>query len=381
MGKWEMVRLGDVCDVRDGTHDSPQYVDNGYPLVTSKNVVDGKIDITNVNYISKVDMDKINERSKVDNGDIIMPMIGTIGNPIIVEVDFDFAIKNVALIKFNRNVVVNRFICYLLESPLFNKYISIKNRGGTQKFISLNDIRNFSFLVPSIEEQQKIAATLDKITDLINLRKKELEKLDLLVKSRFSELFVGKNYPMIALDNLALSKGEYGAQSASVLYDQKRPRYVRITDINDDGTLNDDVVSSANVEDDEQYKLSYGDFLFARMGATVGKTYAYKSGNQIFAGYLIRYKLNLENLMPEYLYVYTKLEEYKNWVLLNQSGAAQPGINAKKFGSLLIPVAPLEEQRKFKRFVEKTDKSKYAVKKSLEKLETLKKALMQEYFG
>ena len=110
MGKWEMVRLGDVCDVRDGTHDSPQYVDNGYPLVTSKNVVDGKIDITNVNYISKVDMDKINERSKVDNGDIIMPMIGTIGNPIIVEVDFDFAIKNVALIKFNRNVVVNRFI-------------------------------------------------------------------------------------------------------------------------------------------------------------------------------------------------------------------------------------------------------------------------------
>ena len=127
---------------------------------------------------------------------------------------------------------------------------------------------------------------------------------------------------------------------------------------NDDGTLNDDVVSSANVEDDEQYKLSYGDFMFARMGATVGKTYAYKTGNQIFAGYLIRYKLNLEKILPEYLYTYTKLDEYKNWVVLNQSGAAQPGINAKKYGSLQIPVAPLEKQREFSDFVHQVDKSK-----------------------
>ena len=163
---------------------------------------------------------------------------------------------------------------------------------------------------------------------------------------------------------MAIGKGEYGAQSASVEYDPMRPRYVRITDINDDGTLNDDVVSSANVEDDEQYKLSYGDFMFARMGATVGKTYAYKTGNQIFAGYLIRYKLNLEKILPEYLYTYTKLDEYKNWVVLNQSGAAQPGINAKKYGSLQIPVAPLEKQREFSDFVKQTDKSKVVALKA-----------------
>lgn len=174
-------------------------------------------------------------------------------------------------------------------------------------------------------------------------------------------MFVDKGYPLVVLDDLAIGKGEYGAQSASVEYDPMRPRYVRITDINDDGTLNDDVVSSANVEDDEQYKLSYGDFMFARMGATVGKTYAYKSGNQIYAGYLIRYKLNLGKIMPEYLYTYTKLDEYKNWVVLNQSGAAQPGINAKKYGSLQIPVAPLEKQREFADFVNQVDKSKFAV--------------------
>lgn len=82
----------------------------------------------------------------------------------------------------------------------------------------------------------------------------------------------------MTMDEVSLGKGEYGAGSASIEYDPERPRYVRITDINDDGTLNNDFVSSINLEDDEVYKLHYGDFLFARMGATVGKTYAYKSG-------------------------------------------------------------------------------------------------------
>ena len=214
--------------------------------------------------------------------------------------------------------------------------------------------------LPSLEEQRAIVDILDKTSDIVTKRNQEIQFLDDLIKARFVEMFVDKGYPLVALDDLAIGKGEYGAQSASVEYDPMRPRYVRITDINDDGTLNDDVVSSANVEDDEQYKLSYGDFMFARMGATVGKTYAYKSGNQIFAGYLIRYKLNLGKIMPEYLYTYTKLDEYKNWVVLNQSGAAQPGINAKKYGSLQIPVAPLEEQREFAALVKQVDKSKVA---------------------
>ena len=213
--------------------------------------------------------------------------------------------------------------------------------------------------VPEIEVQKKIAYRLRQIDKLISSRQKQLSKLSELTVSRFVELFGGKTYPAIMLDDLSLGKGEYGAQSASMEYEPNRPRYVRITDINDDGTLNDDFVSSSNIDDDEQYKLNYGDFLFARMGATVGKTYAYKFGNQIFAGYLIRYRLNLEKITPEYLYAFTKTEEYKNWVILNQSGAAQPGINAKKYGSLKVPVAPLEKQQAFAAFVEQTDKSRF----------------------
>ena len=155
-------------------------------------------------------------------------------------------------------------------------------------------------------------------------------------------MFVDKGYPYLKMSDISLNKGEYGAGSASIPYDSSRPRYVRITDINDGGTLNDDTVSSINFEDDKIFKLECGDFMFARMGATVGKTYAFYEGNQIFAGYLIRFKLNLEKINPRYLFWYTKLDEYYKWVKENQSGAAQQGINAKKYCELTIPCAPIE---------------------------------------
>ena len=156
---WEKELLGTVCDVRDGTHDSPKYYETGYPLVTSKNVTSGKIDLTGCSLICEADFKKINERSKVDIGDIIMPMIGTVGNPVIVNVEPNFAIKNVSLIKFkDYSRVLNIFIQVLLQSDYFDDAVLHKVRGGTQKFISLGDIRNLAIIVPPMELQQQFAA-------------------------------------------------------------------------------------------------------------------------------------------------------------------------------------------------------------------------------
>ena len=274
--------------------------------------------------------------------------------------------------------IIPDYIYYLFTQKDWDNGSNKSVIGKTLNKATLSDV---CIDIHPFEKQKLIVEILDKVSLIVSLYKQELDKLDEIIKARFVELFIGKNYPLVALDDLSLGKGEYGAQSASIEYDNDRPRYVRITDINDDGTLNDDIVSSANVEDDEQYKLSYGDFLFARMGATVGKTYFYKTGNQIFAGYLIRYKLNLEKVMPEYLYSYTKLDEYKTWVMLNQSGAAQPGINAKKYGSLQIPVPPIDLQNEFAAFVAQIDKSKVAVQKALDEAQLLFDSLMQQYFG
>ena len=151
---WDKYRLGDVCDVRDGTHDSPQYYSEGYPLVTSKNVTGGEINLTNCSLICEEDYNKINQRSKVDYGDILMPMIGTVGNPVIVDVEPGFAIKNVALIKFKTDSkVLNTFVKSLLESDYFDNAVISKVRGGTQKFISLGDIRKLEICLPPIDVQ------------------------------------------------------------------------------------------------------------------------------------------------------------------------------------------------------------------------------------
>lgn len=187
---WEVVALGKVCDVRDGTHDSPKYFNEGYPLVTSKNVAGGKIDFSECNLICKEDYQKINERSKVDFGDILMPMIGTVGKPVIVDVDAEFAIKNVALIKFYiESNVTNVFIKALLESDYFDRAVISKIRGGTQKFIALGDLRKLNVCLPPIEMQNEFSAFVKHIDKLKIKVQQSLDKTQLLFDSLMQKYF------------------------------------------------------------------------------------------------------------------------------------------------------------------------------------------------
>ena len=187
-GNWESKRLSDLKDVRDGTHDSPKFHNQGYPLVTSKNLTEYGLDITNVSYISLEDFEAINKRSKVNIGDIIFGMIGTIGKPIIVDRD-DFAIKNIALIK-NGGEISNEFLIQNLKSQIFKDYIYVENTGNTQKFLSLSKIRDYVLLVPSLEEQEKIGEFFRVFDEDINLNKTKLEKLKELKKGYLQKMFV-----------------------------------------------------------------------------------------------------------------------------------------------------------------------------------------------
>lgn len=189
-GEWEEVQLGIEADVRDGTHDSPKYVNKGYPLITSKNIVNGKLNFDDISFISEEDFYLINKRSKVDIGDIIMPMIGTIGNPIILNRD-DFAIKNVALIKKSNNLD-NQFLLNLLNSKVFSRYLYRENAGGTQKFIALGMIREFLFNRPTIEEQEKIGDLFRKIDALIEIQEGKVSKMEDFKKSMLQKIFPKK---------------------------------------------------------------------------------------------------------------------------------------------------------------------------------------------
>lgn len=188
--KWKKVLLGEVCDVRDGTHDSPKYFVEGYPLITSKNVTGGKIDFTNCSLICEDDYNKINQRSRVDIGDILMPMIGTVGNPVIVDINEKFAIKNVALIKFKDNSkVINTFIKSLLESDYFDRVVINKVRGGTQKFISLGDIRKLNICLPPMELQTQFANFVKQVDQSKSILQQELTQTQTLFDSLMQEYF------------------------------------------------------------------------------------------------------------------------------------------------------------------------------------------------
>ena len=186
---WEQRRLGEVADVRDGTHDSPKYINEGYPLLTSKNVGDGYINYDDVKYVSENDYVQINKRSKVDVNDILMGMIGTIGNLALIREEPDFAIKNVALIKHTSNFDY-QFLFQELQTSAISKELLSGMDGGTQKFVSLKKIRNLSVMLPSENEQKKIGSYLMRFDSLIALHQRKLDQLKQVKKFLLQNMFI-----------------------------------------------------------------------------------------------------------------------------------------------------------------------------------------------
>ncbi len=173
---WVEKKLGEMYDVRDGTHDSPKYFEHGFPLVTSKNLKGGYIDIENVKRISKQDYDKINERSKVDVGDVLFAMIGTIGNATLVEEEPEYAIKNMALFKVPNNQS-SKFLKYLLDSKSVLDEMHKKAKGTTQTFVSLGFLRNFTIYAPTNKsEQEELVERIDNLSNKIKALQSNYEQ-------------------------------------------------------------------------------------------------------------------------------------------------------------------------------------------------------------
>lgn len=162
---WKWVRFSEVIDVRDGTHDTPKYVLKGIPLVTSKNLVSGKIDFDTTKLISEEDAAIINMRSEVNTGDILFAMIGTIGNPVLVKKDREFCIKNMALFKSIDNHLFDmRYLLLFLQKE--QEQMKKNASGGVQSFVSLKFLRNYLLPLPPLAEQKRIVEKLEQLLPL-----------------------------------------------------------------------------------------------------------------------------------------------------------------------------------------------------------------------
>ena len=269
------------------------------------------------------------------------------------------------------------FLKLLLSSKKINSFWQSKSNGTTNRQrVDFEDFLHSSLPIPPLEEQKKIVQrykqnilNAESLETQIKEKKSEIDNYllsNLQIKINkikrksglsfinFSELnqwdsfgteksFDCNKYPLVKLSSISKDKPIYGA-SYKTVNKVSDIRYIRITDIKEDGTLTNEVVSASDFS--EQYLLQNHDFLLARSGATVGKSFLYeeKYGKAIFAGYLIRFKLNEELVNPCYLLIFTKSSAYKQWINDNMRVSAQPNINSQQFSDSLIPLPPLSIQ-------------------------------------
>lgn len=161
-------------------------------------------------------------------------------------------------------------------------------------------------------------------------------------------------FPMVKLKNLLLSKPQYGANEAGLTRENdEQPRYIRITDIDENGLISTAELGATITNVEDKYILNENDIVIARSGATVGKAYIHKQlpYKCVYAGYLIRFVVDSGKILPDYLFAYTQLSPYKEWVNAIQRPSAQPNINAEEYQSLEIPLPNLSKQQEIVAYI------------------------------
>ena len=378
------VQLKELCktEITDGTHKTPTYADSGYIFLSSKNVTTGKINWNDVMYIPEELHNELYARIKPQKDDILLAKNGTTGVAAIVDRDEVFDIYvSLALIRPDKEKVEPRYLLHAVNSEPSKKFFTEHLKGIGVPNLHLTHIRETPIKVPSIVEQKKIIDVLDKVDELISCRKEQLAKLDELVKSRFIELF---GDPVLNPKGFAegcvneyckMTQGTQIPMSEQISeYQQGYYRYLYIRDLK---YIDSDWIYVQDKYDDK--KLTEKDLVVVNTGNTAGEIYYGKDG--ILSNNLFKVSFDTEVLNTTYMFAYFSSQQFQSMLWSEMKEGTQPHLGHKIFGSKKLILPPTELQEQFAAFVKQTDKSKLAVQESLEKLETLKKSMMQKYFG
>ncbi len=274
-----------------------------------------------------------------------------------------------------KNTVMPEFLFLLMKTKWFNAQVKGNTSGSVRQNLTFEALSRIMIPVPPLSVQAEIINNYhyrkEKAKTIISTSWKKLDEyfvsslqaknykynpfskytfgvIDFKILYRWDSWardngLTSEKYDIVPFGHLILEKPQYGANVKGV--DKKCDyRYIRITDINEDGTLNQNIKYPEKVE--EVYILQENDFLIARSGNTVGKTFLYKSGlgKAIYAGYLVRYILNTNMVIPKYLLYYTKTTIFKNWIAKNQRVAGQPNINGQEYLTFPVILPPLDIQ-------------------------------------
>ena len=386
---WEQCKLNDITDVRDGTHDSPKYFAEGHPFITSKNVKNGYLNFNDVQYISDADFDAINCRSKVDVNDILMGMIGTIGNIALVRKTPDFAIKNVALIK-DTGLVYPKYIYHFLESSSVENQLINSMDGGTQKFIALNKVRELDVKVPNKKEQLLIGDFLEEIDSSITLHQRKCEKLKMFKKSMLEKMFPknGEKVPEVRFDGFTddweqcelaelgkIVTGSTPSTDNKDYYCENGIPWVTPTDISQNITFKTEKRLTSKGE--KAGRVVPQDTVLVTCIASIGKNTMLGtkgSFNQQINGLIPDKKVN---------YPYFLLTESNLWsaeMKKTAAAATMQIVNKNEFSIIETYIPELEEQIKIGEYFKTIDTSITLHQRKVEKLQMIKKSMLDKMF-
>lgn len=318
-------------------------------------------------------------------GTLLYTIFATLGEVCILDIE---AATNQAIagIQIKNDSVEKEYLYYFLVS--LKEQVNRIGRGVAQNNINMSILRDIEVPLPERRKQQQIAKTLDQVDLIISKRREQLAKLDGLVKARFVEMF--GRYPE---NEKEWSVGSIRDVVSDVRYGSSRPAveggkypYLRMNNITYGGELDLTDVKRIDVPENELEKCTVrkGDVLFNRTNSRelVGKTCVYNRDElMVLAGFVIRVRVN-EMVLPEFLSAYLNTDFSKQMLQgMCKTAIGQANINAQELQNIKLYLPPIYLQQQFADFVSQVDRSKAAVERSLASLETLKKSLMQQYFG
>ena len=376
-----MARLEDVCSINMGqSPESSSYNEAGKGIPFFQ----GNADFGKLHPTVRVWCDAPTKIA--EQGDILISVRAPIGALNIADVQCCIG-RGLAALTVNERLCYQKYLWYALECKVDE--LNSKGTGSTFKAINKKTLAETEIPLPPLDEQRRIAAVLDKVSDLIAKRREQLDKLDELVKARFVEMFGDpvsnpKGWNIIRLSELGDCKNGmnfHTNDSGVEIHCLGVGDFKNLSSITDTAKL---PIIALNEMPSDDYLLKNGDIVFVRSNgnkALVGRSVIVypEYTPTTFSGFCIRFRIQNSIILPQYLLSVLKTASMRKQ--MTGRGANIQNLNQKILSELQIPVPPLSYQEEYIDFAIKIDKSKLTIQQSLDKLEVLKKALMQQYFG
>ena len=385
-----MAKLGEVCKVSPSTKNIER---QGAWLLNLDMVEQQTGRVIEYKYVGEDDLN--GSIIQFDTENVLYSKLRPNLNKVVLPQKDGFSTSELLPLRPDASVLNRDYLAVFLRSDSFVTWAVSKTAGAKMPRLGTKDLMNAEIPVPTIEQQKTIAEKFKKLEQLISLRKQQLAKLDALVKARFVEMFGDpdqnpKGWPLVSITEIIRDKASNGFFAKRDAYkDDGNVQILGVSNVVNRMYSNTKELPRTNATqaEKEKYSVKYGDMLFCRSSLVadgIGKASIVAKGtfpNVLFECHVIRLSLDLQKCVPEFVQVLSTTPFFRRQIIAQSKTATMTTIGQDGILKSSVVLPPIDLQNQFAAFVERVDQQKQTVQQSLEKLELMKKALMQEYFG